>query len=69
MHKELVNILRKTSQLFADCGSFSQDISFQHSAKGHLLQEFLELLFEQFHSVAHSQECFLSNLKRLSVSF
>lgn len=67
MQRELVNIIKRTYQYFAECGMLSQETSSsQPSSRSNFLREFLELIFEQFHCVAQAHECVLANLRRLA---
>lgn len=65
MQRELVSIIKRTYQCFAESGMLPQESS-QQSTRSNFLREFLELIFEQFHCVAQAHECVLANLRRLA---
>lgn len=68
MQRELVHIVRRTSQLFADSGQgFSVEL-LAGVNQPHLLGDFLELIFEQFTCVAEAHENVLRSLRRLASS-
>ncbi|GAB6023182.1 Exocyst complex component 4 [Chamberlinius hualienensis] len=69
MRKELVHIVRRTSQVLSESDRENlSDSVLRSPEKSILLQKLLEMIFQQFRCVAHAHECILANLRTLSHS-